>query len=126
MKAFIAAIVIFVLLIGFGVGSYIYLENTAEKLVDKTELLEKSVHKKDWKATEKNFASLTSSWDKANEKWTMLIDHQELDSINISISRIREYIKIRYLPGLVAELAELRLLLLHIPEKEAINIDNML
>lgn len=126
MKAFIAAIVILVFLIGFGVGSYVYLEKTAQILVEKTEFLDKSVHKKDWNAAEKNFSSLTSSWDKANEKWTMLIDHQELDRINISMSRIREYIQVRHLPGLAAELAELRLLLLHIPKKEAINFDNLL
>lgn len=126
MKSFIAAIVILVLLIGFGLASYVYLDKTAEKLVHETELLEESVHKKDWKAAEKNFASLTSSWDKSNEKWTMLIDHQELDRINTNISKIREYIQVRHLPELAAELAELKLFLLHIPQKEAINLDNLL
>ena len=126
MKTFIAAIVIFVSLVGFGIASYVYLEKTADKLVDKTKLLENSVHKKDWKAAEKNFASLTSSWNKANEKWTALIDHQELDRINISITRIREYIQVRHLPGVAAETAELKLLFLHIPKKDAINLDNLL
>lgn len=126
MKTFIAAIVIFVSLVGLGFASYMYLEKTSEKLVDKTELLENSIHQKDWKSAEKNFSSLTSSWNQANEKWTMLIDHQELDRINISMSRIGEYIQVRHLPGVAAETAELRLLLLHIPKKEAINLDNLL
>lgn len=126
MKSFIAALIILTLVVGFGYYSYDYLEKTTNTLVLKTVSLEKNARAENWVQTEKSFGSLNSSWNKVNEKWAMLIDHQELDRINISISRIKEYIHTRHMPGLMAELAELKLLLAHIPEKEALNLDNML
>lgn len=117
--------VILALLVGFGLYSYNYLEKTTNTLVLKTVSLEKNARSQNWEQTQKSFDSLNSSWNKVNSKWAMLIDHQELDKINISISRIREYISTRHIPGLMAELAELQLLLTHIPEKEALNLNNM-
>lgn len=126
MRTFIAAIVILAVLVGFGTYAYKYIEKTANSLVTKTELVQKNAINRNWKQTEKSFNALRSSWDNSSKKWTMLIDHQELDNINISLSRARQYLDTRYEPGLLAELAELKLLLQHIPQKEAINIDNMI
>ncbi len=126
MKSFIAAMVILALIVGFGFYSFNYLKETTNTLVVKTVSLEKNARARNWEQTEKSFGSLDTSWNKVNAKWAMLIDHQELDKINISISRIREYINTRHLPGLMAELAELKLLLAHIPERESLNLDNML
>lgn len=126
MKSFIAAMVILSLLVGFGFYSYNYLEKTTHTLVVKTITLEKNARAQNWAQTEKSFDALNTSWNQVDARWAMLIDHQELDKINISISRIQEYINTRHMPGLMAELAELKLLLAHIPEKETLNLDNML
>ncbi len=126
MKVFKATLVISAFLIGFGIFAYYYIDTTADRLVAGTEILERGMDSKDWKQTEKNFARLNSLWDKISPKWTILIDHEELDNINITMSRAREFMKARDTAGFTAELAELKLLLKHIPEKEALNIKNIL
>lgn len=126
MKVLIAAMVIFVLLVGFGGFASYYINNTANTLFIGAERVEKSVDARDWQQAEKNFNQLNSSWNRTSPKWTTLIDHQELDNINISMSKVKKYMDTRDLPGFMTETAELKLLFKHIPEKEALNLKNIL
>ncbi|MFA5882196.1 MAG: DUF4363 family protein [Eubacteriales bacterium] len=126
MKVLIAAMVIFVVLVGFATFASYYLNNTANTLFIGAESVEKSVDARDWQQAEKNFSQLNSSWNRTSPKWTTLIDHQELDNINISMSKAKKYMDTKDLPGSKTELAELKLLFKHIPEKEALNLKNIL
>lgn len=126
MKTVVATLVIFALLIGFATFSYYYIDNTTAFLSSHMEKLEKSVQAKEWQKAEKDFTKLKSSWARTNSKWMMLIDHQELDNINISMARLKSFMDAKEHPETMAELGELKLLLKHIPEKEALNIKNIL
>ena len=126
MKVFIAAIIIFIFLVGFGTFAYYYVDNTANHLVTKASAVEKSAEARDWAQAEKQFGAFHTSWNRTSSKWTVMLDHQELDNINITISRAEEFLKTRHLPELMSEMAELKMLLKHIPEKEALNLKNVL
>lgn len=126
MKILITTLALFAVLIGFGTFAYYYIDHTANELVSKASLVEQQGNKENWPHAEKAFSSLDSAWIKASTKWTVLVDHQELDNINISLAKIREYIKAKDIPGFKSEVAELKLLLKHIPEKEALNLKNVL
>ncbi len=126
MKTVIASVVLFALLLGFGTFAYYYIDNTAKHLAAEAATVEKSVQSKDWGSAERSYTKLQSSWNKASIKWTVLLDHQELDNINITMSRVKEFMDTRDIPGSRSELAELKMLLKHIPEKEAINVKNIL
>lgn len=126
MKVLIAAMIIFVILLGFATFTSYYINNTANTLLTRAENVEKSVDVRDWQQAEKKFSQLNSSWNGTSPKWTALIDHQELDNINISLSKVKKYIDTRELPGFMTEMAELKLLFKHIPEKEALNLKNIL
>lgn len=126
MKTVVATLVIFALLIGFSTFSYYYIDNTTAFLASHTEKLEKSVQAKEWQKAQTDFSTLKSSWDRTSSKWTMLIDHMELDNINISMARLKSFMDTKQHPETMAELGELKLLLKHIPKKEALNIKNIL
>lgn len=126
MKVLVSAVLVFVFLLGFGIISYYYVDNTSTKLVEKTENVEKHVQSGNWKEAEKQFTNLKLQWNDVNEKWTILLDHQELDNINISMAKTKKYIDTRYIPGFMSESAQLKMLLKHIPEKEALNLKNIL
>ncbi len=126
MRVFIASLIIFAVLLGFGIFAYYYIDNTAHTLLTVTETVEKNVEAGEWQQAGKNFSKMYSSWNRISPKWTVLIDHQELDNINVSIFRVKKFMDTRDLPGFMTELAELKLLLKHIPEKEALNLKNIL
>ena len=125
MKILIATLVLFAALVGFGTFSYYYIDHTAKQLVSQAGLVEQNGNKEDWQQAEQEFSVLHARWNAASSKWTALVDHQELDNINISLARIREYIKAKDIPGFRSQVAELKLLLKHIPEKEAVNLKNI-
>lgn len=126
MKIVIGTILVFAVLLGFGVVSYYYIDNTASQLVSKASLVEQSGKLENWRQTEKEFSALQSAWQTTSTKWTTLIDHQELDNINISMAKIWAYIKAKDTPGFRSEIAQLKLLIRHIPEKEALSLKNIL
>ncbi|PKM47256.1 MAG: hypothetical protein CVV03_04550 [Firmicutes bacterium HGW-Firmicutes-8] len=126
MKIVIAALIIFMVLVGFAAFSFYYLSNTANTLLTDVESVEKSVQAKDWQQAEKKFGELDLSWERTSGIWARLIDHQELDNINITMSRIEKFIETKNLTGFMPESAELKLLFKHIPEKEALNLENIL
>jgi len=126
VKIVIAALIIFMVLVGFAAFSFYYISNTANTLLTDVESVEKSVQAKDWQQAEKKFGELDLSWERTSGIWARLIDHQELDNINITMSRIEKFIETKNLTGFMPESAELKLLFKHIPEKEALNLENVL
>lgn len=126
MKTLIASMIVFIGLIIFGVFAYYYLDYTSNTLLTQTEKIEKSIGVRNWQQTKASYGSLNSSWNKTSTIWTVLVDHQELDNINVSMAKLKQYINTRYLPGITTELAELKLLIQHIPNKEAVNLKNVL
>ncbi len=126
MKILIVTLVIFAVLLGFGISAYYYIDYSAHTLMAEVDRLEKDVAGGQRSPANQDFSRLDASWKKTGAMWTTLIDHQELDSINITLARVKKFLDTGDIPGFMSELAELKLLLRHIPEKEALNLRNIL
>lgn len=126
MRVLIIAALVFIAILGFGTFTYYYVGSTSAVLLDKASTLGESVEAEDWHKARDNFKNLSSSWGRTSTQWTILLDHQELDNINITLSRIKEFINTRDKSGSMSEIAELKLLLKHVPEKEAVSLKNIL
>jgi len=63
-------------------------------------------------------------WNKHKGWWAMVIDHQEIDQIDMALIRTRQYIDLQDRDASV-ELAVLRRMLEHIPDKEQVNLKNI-
>jgi len=125
MRMLVFALVIFALLLGFGTFSYYYIDHSANSLLAGVNSMEQGARAENWNQVRKNFTDLQLTWDKTKPKWTALLDHQELDNINITMSRVKEFMETRDKPGFMTELAELKIFIKHIPEKEAVNLANI-
>ncbi len=126
MKILIVTLVIFAVLLGFGTSAYYYIDYSAHTLLAEVDRLEKDVAGGQRSLANQDFSRLDESWKKTGAIWTTLIDHQELDNINITLARVKKFMDTGDTPGFMSELAELKLLLRHIPEKEALNLRNIL
>lgn len=126
MKTFYGALVLFGALLVFALFANNYLKNTTDSLTAHTAKLEQHVQAKKWPEAAGSYNQLKTAWEKTNSRWAMLIDHQELDNINISMARLKQFMDTKQPAQALAELGELKLLLKHIPEKEALSIKNVL
>lgn len=126
MKVLAITLAIFVALLGFGTFAYYYIDHTADNLYSSTQSIEKNVQAKHWTEAQKQFSTFQANWDKTSKKWSVLEDHSELDNINTTMAKAKKFMEAKDYPGATSEIAQLKLLIKHIPEKEAVNLKNIL
>lgn len=126
MRVLILTFVLFILLVGFGFYTVVYLSETSSEMVNLLDKIDRAVDKGNWTAAEEYLKALEESWNKNKAYWSILINHDEIDNIELSINHIREYIGVKNTPESRAEIAGLRLFLEHIPENERLSLENIL
>lgn len=118
MRSFTIAVVILCVMI---TGMFIHtaaLSRAGNDLNEITDRIENSVKSKKWDELSENVEKLCYSWDRMSKWLSCVIEHDEIDSIMVSVASIREYAKYREIPELMAELSALGELIDHIPLKE--------
>lgn len=126
MKLVTVLAILFAAAIAMGIWSNNSMAASARELSGKVESIAGSITDQNWEQAEKQMSSLEKTWNSKKNWWPALIDHQEIDNIDFSMARIKEYINARD-PGLSrGEISTLKLMINHIPAKEALNLGNIL
>jgi hypothetical protein len=103
-----------------------YLARSAAQLEEKLALMQELVGTDDWDAAQQVFAQFSQRWEDVQRHWAILINHQEIDELQLLFGRIEQYIIAENRALALAELEAARLLVRHIPEKENVNLTNIL
>jgi len=102
------------------------LDKTADSFITKIESLEKLVESEKWTDAEKQLNNIQEKWSKT-EKWiASFVDHEEIDSIKITLAKLSQYVHRKEATDFMAESAVLKLLIKHIPGKEKPKLQNLL
>ncbi|NLD47493.1 MAG: DUF4363 family protein [Clostridiaceae bacterium] len=80
---------------------------------------------KDWSSAEESLSIIEENWNKVEKTWAVLLDHMEIDNIDISLIKMAEYIKTKDSALALAEISALKQYVKHIPEKESFNLKNL-
>lgn len=102
-----------------------YLNASTEQLTAQLTRLEKKVEYQDWEAAKKVLNSWQNNWTKIQNLWTLFIDHQEIDNIELSLNRMQSYIYSQNKILSLGELSALKYWIAHIPDKESLNWGNI-
>ena len=120
----------FVLLLALVVGTGIYsirFLTTSSKVLEKYAVeIESSANNSDWDTAKANLTAIQKDWSGTQKAWTVLLDHTEIDNIEISLTRLEKYVEAQSRPMALAEAATLKQYIKHIPEKESFEIKNIL
>jgi len=104
-----------------------YLEKSSDSLIKDVNALKVLIVANKNELTSKVKEPLMEEWEKTKKIWSMLIDHDELDSIEEIIKRIEILLSsTEEETELLAELNRLEFYLEHIPHKESFAIENIL
>ena len=122
-------IIIIILIIIFGGALYTqkYLNNTVNVLVGKLEDLKTAIEENKRGEEELNQKSddIYGEWEKINEKWSVIVLHDEIDLIETSLIRMKSKIKTGDIEGSVEDLDTSIFLVKHIREKEKTSLKNI-
>lgn len=126
MKPLIYSSIIIIVIVTFGVFTINMLKNEAENLHTVLIELEKNIYAEEWEKAKDIGKTAEKQWDKYKKKWPMLIDHFEIDNVNINLAELQAYILSNDKTESLSRLAALKILIKHIPERESFIIQNIL
>ena len=111
------------------IGSFIYITKTlgsaSQKLEKDILQIENNIGKRDWEGSEHVLATIKNDWEKTENTWKVLLDHDEIDNIDTTLSRMTKFIETKNTSLALAEAEVLKKYVKHIPEKESLSVKNI-
>lgn len=102
------------------------LEKDAQILYNFILQMENHIERGEWEKVDNINANFNHQWEKSEKIWPMLIDHLEIDNINIQLSELEASLKNKDKIRALSKLSILKLLVKHIPERESFILQNIL
>ena len=126
MKPLLYTIILTLAIIGSGIFTINMLKKDAEILNDFVLEMESDIMSEKWDDAGEKGDKLHNQWKKYKKVWPMLIDHLEIDNLDIHISELESFLISRDKTQALSKLSILKLLVKHIPEKESFTLQNIL
>jgi hypothetical protein len=125
MKSMMIIIITLGLILGAGYYTISEVSGTSEALLRHCSRIKADILSDDWEKARDGLKGFDDFWGSAKPVWTILIDHKEIDNIDMALARIEQYIETREKGLALGELSSLELLIRHIPDKEKVSLENI-
>lgn len=127
MKQAIIMVIILIIIFGLALYTQSFLNNTSDNLVSKLEILKKEIENgnKQEDLLKEKTDEIYGEWQDINEKWSVVVLHDEIDLIETSLIRMKSKIKTGSLEESMEDLDTSIFLLKHIKEKEKTSLKNI-
>ena len=129
IKEIIIIIVIIIVIVGLNYYTQTYLEKTSDDLTEKLIDLKKGIEivkqTNDTEKIKEQSEEIKEQWDKQENTWSLLIKHEELDLIQISILKVKAGIENNALADSLLEIDQSIFLIGHIKEKDSFQLKNI-
>jgi hypothetical protein len=125
MKKFISSMVLLVAIVLSGLLLTGYIKKSSQGLADIIKDTSELIDSGSWDMAKERIDSLEKKWDKTEKKWGVLIDHFEMDNIEMAMIKSKKYIETKDMPLASAELDNLKFMVEHIHKKELLDLKNI-
>lgn len=125
MRLLVTLAVILSMIIGMAVWFNHSLQETTNDLSQQISEVSLAIGQQEWEAAINQSKQLEQMWEEEAKWWPVFLDHQEMDNIEFSLARVKEYVTSRDQALSLGQLSELKLMIEHIPRKEAVNLENI-
>lgn len=106
--------------------SIIYLNKISQDLGKHSSEIEQDIIDDNWDKAYKASLEFTNKWEDYSKKIKLFANHQEIDNIEMEITKLPQYIKERTKYESLASINVLKFLLDHISDLEKVKIQNIL
>lgn len=125
MRTLSTIIIIVIILLGGSYASHQYIETMTQTAGAHLQAVEQSISAHHWEGAKKELSIVQESWDKNSTWWSILLDHQEIDSIVVRMHRLDKFIDTKDISLALGELSNLQLLFTYIEDSEKFNLRNI-
>jgi hypothetical protein len=126
LRTLITIVTLVILLLGGSLTSSQYIQTSTLAFGVPLEAVEQSISIRKWEVAQKELHTAQLRWDKNKTLWTVILDHRESDTIDISIKRLEKYIAAQDVSLALGEISALILLVDHISDSTKFNLRNIL
>lgn len=126
MRLLLALLIIFAAVISLGFWTNHLLQASASELLQNIGQIEQGLERNQWDMAYAQTTELEKAWDEKAKWWPTVLDHSEIDNIEFSMAKVKEYVATKNTALSRGQLSELKLMIKHIPETEAIELKNIL
>lgn len=125
MRLLTTLLIIFIAVIALGFWTNHQLTVSANELILAVEKIQAEIETENWDGATQYNGELEQNWEQKGKWWPALLDHQEIDNIDFAMAKNKEYIAARNAALALGQLSEIKQMIVHIPQKGAINITNI-
>lgn len=125
MKDWLIPILLLAVVIVGGMFTINYLQKTSTEIIRSLDNVENAVMEENWHKARLGVNNLKKKWQANKPFWELLVEHTEIDNIDVSLVHINSYLMVEKKGEVLAEISGLRLFLKHIPENELLNLENI-
>ena len=125
MRTLITIITIVLLLSVGSITSNRFIQTTTQVIGGQLNIIEQSLSNRKWESAKTELSTAQESWEMSNLWWSILFDHQEIDTINISLKQLENYIKAEDFSDSLVELSTIKLRLENLKESTKLTIKNI-
>lgn len=127
MKQVIIVIIILIIIFGGAWYTQNFLNETSDILVSRLENLKTDLETEsvDENRLKEETDEIYGEWEDINEKWSVIVLHDEIDLIETSLIRMKSKIKIGEIDESMEDIDTSIFLLKHIKEKEKTSLKNI-
>lgn len=125
MRTFISILVAFVLFLGLAWWNTSYLTKTSEQLTSQAANIWKIVSDEKWEEADAEVLQVRRLWGRHKKTWLTLLDHDDIDKIDITLYRLNEMVRCREKEQALSDLAEFRFYVQDIVDKENLSLANI-
>ncbi|HZK84257.1 MAG TPA: DUF4363 family protein [Desulfosporosinus sp.] len=125
MRTLITILTIVIILSGGSFASYQYVETRTETMGILLKSIDDSITVGKWEQAQEDLSTAQQTWNNDNTWWSILLDNQEIDDINIDMQQLRKYIAIQDVSQSLGEITTLELHFDDIFDAELFNFKNV-
>jgi len=126
LKSFFVALSILLVIFGWLIGSYLLLNSLSEENVNNMKLVYSLVYSQEWDLALNEFEAEREEFDSKEWIYSALVDHAEMDTIEISLIATEAFIKTQSPQDALDSSARAIFLFEHIESKNRFNWENVL
>jgi len=101
------------------------INESSKELADQTLKVQEAIFDEDWKLARRETEEIKKIWTRHKKTWLILMDHQEVDEIDLRIYNIDQMVKDEEKSGALENITELRFHVQDAADKERVEFGNI-
>lgn len=125
MKSLSISIFVIIFLISTWIFAYAFISQSTVEFNSLLNDMDKNISSENWSSTQSIYSFIDSKWTDKQRFLLLVLDHEEIEKVNLSLKKLEKYIYIKDKSMTIGEAATLKFLLNHIKEKESLTFKNI-